>query len=299
MTTGKRPALRWLLYVAAGAVILMALAVGVLRLLLPLVPQYQDDIRVWASNATGYDIRFRRISASWPLSGPELSFYDVRLSHPGERAAVLAARELSVGLSLFRLVRDGRATVGHVAVSGTRVGVERTPEGDFLFQGRTLTELLPKLPRDPHPEVDVELRDIAIEYLDPRREPKPLALKLESLDASLDGESLSGDATLTLPRGLAARWISSSAPRCRCRRRWRCPRPWTPGRPARASISSGSCASRLGDAGPLRAATGDVAVELGYRENRPQHLQAETWPSTTSSSAAGPGRPPTSAWRRA
>ena len=57
---------KWLVYTAAAGVMVLALLVGIARLFLPLVPDYQDDIRRWAGEATGFDVQFERISASWP-----------------------------------------------------------------------------------------------------------------------------------------------------------------------------------------------------------------------------------------
>ena len=38
-------------YLAAGVVILLAIAVGLFRLFLPRLPEYQDEIKSWASAA--------------------------------------------------------------------------------------------------------------------------------------------------------------------------------------------------------------------------------------------------------
>jgi uncharacterized protein YhdP len=199
MGPAPRVALRWLLYVAAGVVIAMALVVGALRLLLPLAPRFQDDIRAWALQATGYDLRFGSISASWPLSGPELRFVDVSLRLPGEERPVFAARELSTGLGLLRLVRDRRATLGHVAVRGMAVTVERAANGALLVQGRPLGELLPRRARDPRPELALELYDIDVTWRDASRSPRELGIALERLVASLDGEQLVAEARLGPP----------------------------------------------------------------------------------------------------
>ena len=61
--------MRVLSYVAATSVIVLALLVGVARLLLPIVPEYRAEIRRWAEQATGFSVEFERISASWPISG--------------------------------------------------------------------------------------------------------------------------------------------------------------------------------------------------------------------------------------
>ena len=50
--------IRFLAYLAAGIVILLAIAVGLFRLLLPRLPEYQDEIKAWASQAIGMEVQF-------------------------------------------------------------------------------------------------------------------------------------------------------------------------------------------------------------------------------------------------
>jgi uncharacterized protein (TIGR02099 family) len=275
MTNGTRVALRWLIYLAAAALIVLALLVGVLRLLLAQVPEYQDDIRAWASAATGYDIRFGRISASWPLSGPELSFYEVSLMRPGDAEPVLAARELAAGLSVLRLLRDGRPSLARIAVTGTAISIEHTEEGGLLVQGRRIEDLLPKPPRERTPELDVELKDVALTYLNPRLEPKPIALFLDHLEASFDRERMSADARLVPPARFGRELdVSVESP---------LPLPSPLALPASWDVRASGAGLDLpkvlsyavGGAGVLRAAAGDATLELSVRERRAMRVAAE------------------------
>ena len=59
-------------YLAGGLVILLAIAVGLFRLFLPRLPEYQDDIKEWASAAIGLSVEFSGMDARWGLSGPEI-----------------------------------------------------------------------------------------------------------------------------------------------------------------------------------------------------------------------------------
>lgn len=197
-----RTLLRAVLYTMAVLVIGLALLVGSARLLLPLVPQYQDDIRAWASEATGYDIAFGSMSASWPLSGPELSFLDVRLGLPGEEGPIVVARDFSIGLSILRSLRDGRFQPSRVAIRGSRLTVERLDDGDFRIQGHPLAELLPGQEGGAEAELDLELEDIRFEFIDARREPRQLSLLLRWLRAGLRRDGLSARLSLGLPSEL-------------------------------------------------------------------------------------------------
>ena len=65
---------KYIAYLAAVIVILLAIAVGLFRLFLPRVPEYQDEIKGWASAAIGMQVEFSGMDARWGLSAPELQF---------------------------------------------------------------------------------------------------------------------------------------------------------------------------------------------------------------------------------
>ena len=66
-------------YSAAVVVILLAIAVGLFRLFLPRVPEYQDEIKSRVSAAIGMEVEFSGMDARWGLSGPELEFQNATL----------------------------------------------------------------------------------------------------------------------------------------------------------------------------------------------------------------------------
>ena len=121
--------LGWLATVGAAAVILLAVLVGIARLLLPMAPEYQDDIRRFANEATGFDVQFGRLSASWPLHGPEIRFFDVEIRTRDGLQPVLDAAELSVGINLLQLITERRLLPGRVAVRQADVRIERLADG--------------------------------------------------------------------------------------------------------------------------------------------------------------------------
>ena len=85
-------------YAAAGLVILLAIAVGLFRLFLPRLPEYQEEIKGWASTAIGMQVEFTGMDARWGLSGPELNFYGAELTRPGSETRLVAAGEVGIGV---------------------------------------------------------------------------------------------------------------------------------------------------------------------------------------------------------
>ncbi|MBM4196096.1 MAG: TIGR02099 family protein [Gammaproteobacteria bacterium] len=264
-----RRAWRWLLYTAAACAVLMGLTVGALRLALAQVPGYREDIRRWASEATGYDIRFASLTASWPLSGPALTFTGVELQRPGENGTVLAAREFSAGLSLWQLLRDWRPALGRVTMRGVTATVERTADDRILVQGRTLDDLLPR--RDPSQrlEIGLALEDIAVTFIDRRRLTVPVSLSLLNLRAAIGRDDFSASARLE-PPGDYGRMveIDIAAP---------LPLPatlsWPQSLTMRAEGQSLNLTRLLEYAGrgeqAVRSARGNVAFELEVTDGRP------------------------------
>ncbi len=193
-----RRSLGWLAGSLAALVILLAVVVGLARLLLPLAPEYQDQIRRFATDATGFDVQFGGVSASWPLRGPEVRLSAVRVATLKEHRTVLDASELTVGVNLWRLLVERRLLPGRIAISGASVRAERLQSGRWLINAVPLEELLRRPRNQPLPHLDLELRKIELLLLDASRiEPRvplqveklalEIAPKLITFDAEVDG----------------------------------------------------------------------------------------------------------------
>lgn len=274
MDARPRRWLRALALAAAGVVTTLALLVGLARLLLPMVPDYQDDIRAWASSATGYDITFTGISASWPLSGPELTFIDVSLTRPGEAAPVVTAREFSVGLSVWRSLRAAAPRPGRVAVRGSKLRVERVADGSLLVQGRRLAELLPPSTSE-RPELDLALGDIAISYVDSRRRPQQVQLGLRSLTADVRRENIAAKLAIVLPAPLGHELDADLSLPLPLPEPLALPPDWEAQIDGRGLDLPGLLAWAGADAGALRAGAGDLGLRITVRGGRPELLAAD------------------------
>ena len=106
-------------YFAAGVVILLAIAVGLFRLFLPRVPEYQDEIKAWASAAIGMQVEFSGMDARWGLSGPELEFYDAKLLRMDSGIRLVAAEEVRVGVDFMRLLFEQAWVVDRLVIIDT------------------------------------------------------------------------------------------------------------------------------------------------------------------------------------
>ena len=96
-----RKLIRGVAYFGAAIVIVLAIAVGIFRLMLPRLPEYQEEIKGWASSAIGMEVEFSGMNARWRFSGPELSFFDAGLNQEGTGISILTADEVSIGVGLL------------------------------------------------------------------------------------------------------------------------------------------------------------------------------------------------------
>ncbi|MDH3440339.1 MAG: YhdP family protein [Gammaproteobacteria bacterium] len=134
--------IRGVAYTGAALVIVLAIAVGIFRLMLPRLPEYQEEIKAWASSAIGMNVEFAGMNARWRLSGPELSFYGAGLNHNQTGISVLSAEEVSIGVGLWRLIADRELVVDRVTIRDTSIDLRQDGNGDWIVQGIAIDDLL-------------------------------------------------------------------------------------------------------------------------------------------------------------
>ena len=190
-------------YLAAGVVILLAIAVGLFRLFLPRLPEYQDEIKSWASAAIGMQVNFSGMDARWGLSGPQLEFYDAELIRGATMTRVIAAEQVSVGVALTRLLVDRTLVVDRVIVRDTTVEVRQLPNGRWWVQGTPASELLDFPAGDGGKLGDVEFVAVQVELqlIRPGDE-RPTFFDIDRLVVRSDEQRLAVDGSVRLPASL-------------------------------------------------------------------------------------------------
>jgi len=208
-----RKLLKLAAYSAAALVILLAILVGLFRLFLPRLSEYQDDIENWASNAIGMEVQFSRIDARWGLSGPEIEFYDTELIRPDTQSRMIAAELVSVGISVTSLVFDWEPVVDRVVIRDTSIEIRQLENGGWWIQGGPLDELPIARNGESRPLRDIEFvgEDIEIRFLQPGDE-RPHFFQVPNVLVSIDKNRIAFDADVRLPDDLG-RGVNLSATR--------------------------------------------------------------------------------------
>ena len=189
-------------YAAAAVVILLAIALGLFRLFLPGLPAYQEDIKVWASGAIGMEVQFSGMDARWGLSGPEIEFYEAELHDTESGATIIAARQVSVGIALSRIITDRKAVVDRIIVRGSTLEIRQLEDGQWWLQGSPPNELLPERPQsdddEPIDRFQIFGENLTVRLVQPGVE-KTRQFKIPELVISRDSVRTAVDATVNLP----------------------------------------------------------------------------------------------------
>lgn len=187
-------------YFGAALVILLAIAVGIFRLMLPRLPEYQEDIKAWASDAIGVQVEFSGMNARWRLSGPEVSFFDAELVQPGTERNILTAEEVSVGVGLLRLIKDRELVVDRVVVRNTAIDLRQNEAGNWTFQGQSAEDLSGPGEDTENESGFLEIigEDIAVNYEHPASG-QLVQFNIATASVSRQGDESSVDAVIDLP----------------------------------------------------------------------------------------------------
>ena len=198
-------------YSAAGVVILLAIAVGLFRLFLPRLPEYQEDIKNWASAAIGMQVEFSSMDARWGLSGPELEFYDTQLVRTDTQTRLIAAETVRVSVALTRLLLEGERVIDRIVVSDTSIEVRQLEGGGWWVQGAPIEDLLGDraTARPALTEIEIIVEDIQVGFLQPGDE-RPRFFAVPRATLSVDKRRLAFVADIRPPASLGRRLAVSA-----------------------------------------------------------------------------------------
>jgi len=190
-------------YAMADVIILLAIGVGLFRLFLPRLPEYQEEIKAWASSAVGMEVNFSGMDARWGLSGPEINFYNTELNQFGRSDRTIAAEEVRISVALVSLLVDQTLVVDRIVIRDTTIDVERLDDGRYRIQGRLADDLLNFQSAGAIASTNTEIigEDIELRFTQPGDE-QPRYFNIPKASVSVDQKRIAIDATLRLPRDL-------------------------------------------------------------------------------------------------
>ncbi len=189
---------KWLAATFSVVVILLAIGIGLFRLLLPMIPRYHERIEAFASEAAGTPVRIERIAARWGWSGPELRFENARLFTATGGETLLRADEGRIVIDLGTLLGRREFRAGQVQLDGLQLEVVRDAQnrwhvGGRQLDGRNETTL---------PRLSLGLRKAQVVFRDELTGAGPGLFKDVELDVELRAATLTIETDMRLPPDL-------------------------------------------------------------------------------------------------
>jgi uncharacterized protein (TIGR02099 family) len=198
---------KWTAAALAGLALLLAVTVVGLRVWLERSPELGPELVARVQRMTGLEFSFARLDVHLGPYGPELVFRDARVTVPGQRDALVAARAGRVGFDLWRSIRTGRLASGRLVLDGATIYVYLTTAGvELRGQGAlSAAEGGAHLALHELPVGHVRIEDATVWAQDLRREGRPWRIDRVALDLERDPEALRLNGRVRLPEALGAR----------------------------------------------------------------------------------------------
>jgi uncharacterized protein (TIGR02099 family) len=122
-----------LLYVLAGFIGFVLVALLLTKVALDRVPQYQDQIKAWVNRQTGLHIGFAHVSPTLRWYGPELLFDQLELRSRDDRRVLARAASGRIGADLRQVLRTGNIFAGRLELVGPDLAIVRLGPSSFAL----------------------------------------------------------------------------------------------------------------------------------------------------------------------
>jgi uncharacterized protein YhdP len=199
---------KWSAAVLGSMAILLALAIGGLRIALEQVPEYREDIRGWINRSTGLIVEFRDLKPRWRFYGPEIYFTEAKLKAPLTGVVLVEAQAGSVGVDLWHLIFKAELLPGRVTLERPELNFVRMPSGRIELVGQEAIERRdpskPPMSFDDLPTGRLDIENAILTFTDLGREHSSWRLSDIGVWIERDRDDLAVKGHIDLPENLGS-----------------------------------------------------------------------------------------------
>ncbi|MFK7887101.1 MAG: YhdP family protein [Gammaproteobacteria bacterium] len=188
----------------AVVAVVLAIAIGLFRTLVPMVPGFHERIEAAAGNALGVPVTFERLDVRWRWRGPELVFFGARVLDTERGATLLEAADGHINLNVGAFISNRAVVPDFVVLRGLDIEVLRDHDGRFSVLGREAArgEAAPLGTADnwPLPDGLYVLREARVRYT--RSGEDPVTVPRVNVNVEVDRRRLRIDGQIVPPQGM-------------------------------------------------------------------------------------------------
>lgn len=194
-------------YLVGGLLLLAAVTVTIIRLLLPGIDEYRQEIEDIASHYSGYPISIDSVSAEWQGWKPQLHLQGVTLHARDSQRPLAGFDSASINLAFFPSLWQQKPVPEALIISGARLKLTQTREGGIRFSDQRFGQ---SQAIDSNIEGQfgawllsqplISLREAQLVWIDEKNQQQPLKLSNAALNLHRWHERFQIDGTADLPK---------------------------------------------------------------------------------------------------
>ena len=154
MNTTARRLIQVLLWLLVTLMVALAIAITTLRITLPQLNRFQNEIQTWVNKGSTLDFEIDQISGFWRNTHPSISLQNVRANTPESSGIHFSAQTVEVEFDLIQSVIDMRPVIADLSIHNLKLDMstiewvqsgEKTamqPQGDQKNVVQQLDQLL-------------------------------------------------------------------------------------------------------------------------------------------------------------
>lgn len=121
MNTTARRLIQVLLWLLVTLMVALAIAITTLRITLPQLNRFQDEIQTWVNKGSTLDFEIDQISGFWRNTHPSISLQNVRANTPESSGIHFSAQTVEVEFDLIQSVIDMRPVIADLSIHNLKL----------------------------------------------------------------------------------------------------------------------------------------------------------------------------------
>lgn len=194
-------------YLAGGLILLAAVTVTIIRLLLPGIDTYRQEIETLASYYSGYPISIESVNASWEGWNPRMNLEGVTLHEPDKHQPITSFDSATVSIALFASLWQQQVIPESLVISGVNLKLIRGVDGSISFSDETIQQMQSGRQGDFNKKLSgwllaqplISLRNSHLLWVDEQSDQPPLLLHDASINLRTWHERIQLDGQARLP----------------------------------------------------------------------------------------------------
>ena len=127
--------IKWMGYLLAVIIILMALTISITRMLTPYFNHHLPDFEAYANKTLQTPVTIEHVYLSWSIYQPELVFEQVVVLDPATKKPSISIRRIKLDFSIFRSLFAWQPMLDSLKISGVQFTVREEAQGGFNIGG--------------------------------------------------------------------------------------------------------------------------------------------------------------------